>query len=176
MKDRKADEFSEQWTLDDGTQLLLRHIETGDFPMLRAFVDSLSFGTRYFRYGSGDVSFSDDRLRNVCMPDPGACVHYLVLKKCHEAHFVVGSARINFTARETTGELGITVHDDWQSRGIGQHLVKALLDSVRQGSLREVRAYVLATNVGMIEFMRRCGFDIADVGESSGIKVATFVV
>lgn len=166
------------WTANDGTVLSLRHIRADDVARLMSFVRQLSFGTRYFRYGHGDIEFDEEHFLRVCTPDPGQCVHFLVVKRESEggAETVLGSARIIFDAGGTSCEVVISVTDKWQSRGIGQRLMDALIGSARRRGLREMHAHILASNRRMIKFMQGQGFEIADSDQGPSVKIATMAL
>lgn len=164
------------WTTDDGEVLTLRHIGPDDVDALSSFVHGLSFGARYFRFGRGDVEFTETEIRRTCTPDPQHCVHLLVVRRGEPQDAVVGSERIVFEPGERSCELAISVADDWQTRGVGKRLVDALLDSARSRQLAHVHARIMATNLAMIEFMQRRGFTVADSPQGPGLKVATIEV
>lgn len=160
------------WTTDDGDTLTLREIRAGDADALLAFVRGLSFAARYFRYGKGDIEFTEDHVRRVCSPNPRECIHFVVVKRC-DPDEIVGSARIVFADGATDSELAITVADAWQARGVGRRLIEALRRGANDRGIERVHAEILATNLAMIDFMQRCGFTIADSPKGPGVKIAT---
>lgn len=162
-------------SLDDAS-LTLRHIRADDTDLLMSFVNGLSFAARYFRFGRGDIEFSAEDIRRTCTPDPDACVHFVVERQHGGQRAIIGSARIVFAPGGTTGELAISVGDAWQGSGVGDRLVRALIDSARTRGLREIHARILATNRDMIDFMRGRGFAIADSPESAALKIARITV
>ncbi len=164
------------WTTSDGTALTLRPIRADDYPIMDAFVRGLSFGTRYFRYGHGDLEFTPEELRRICSPDPRECVHLLILKKDAAADSVVASARIVFEAGASTCEVALTVADAWQLRGVGKRMINALFNEARTRGMTEMHARILASNRRMIEFMRRRGFAIADSADGPSVKMATLAL
>lgn len=168
-----TDEFPDaEWRSNDGVRLTLRAIRLENVQAVWSFVRGLSFGARYFRFGKGDIEFTEDEVRRVCEPDPRECVHVLVLSDGDGAETVVGSARIVFKAGETTCQLAIAVADDWQSSGIGTRLVEALIHSARRRGLAQIQAEVLATNRGMMEFLQRRGFTLSDSPRGPGLRIA----
>lgn len=164
------------WTTDDGAVLTLRHIRADDVGLLKSFVRGLSFGSRYFRYGHGDIEFGDEHFLRVCTPDPDQCVHFLVLKREGGSETVLGSARIVFESGDTRCEVVIAVTDKWQSHGIGQRLMDALIESARLRGLKKMQAHILASNRRMIKFMQGQGFETADSDEGPSVKIATMAL
>ncbi len=173
MKFNSLTEFSPvSWQTSDGTGLTLRHITADDGNILMSFVNGLSFGTRYFRYGHGDREFSPDKIQNLCMPNPSERVHFLVLKANGEGETVVASARIIFEENGASCEVAITVADAWQLHGIGKRLIDALFVEAKARNLTEMHGEILSTNRRMIEFMRRRGFAINNSPETPSLKIA----
>ena len=160
------------WTTSDGTVLALRNLRASDVDILATFVKELSFGTRYFRFGRGDIEFNHEEILAVCTPQPDERIHLLVLKMENEAETIIGSGRIIFKGGSTIGEIEIAVTDAWQRRRIGKRLIEALLEAARRKGITEVHGRILASNRRMIEFMRRRGFAVSDSAESAALKIA----
>ena len=165
-----------EWTTSDGTALTLRPVRAGDVGILVSFVRGLSFGARYFRYGHGDIEFSEDDIRRVCNPDPDECVHLLVLMAGHEKETVIGSGRTVFEAGSSNCEVAIAVTDKWQGRGVGKRLIEALFESARRRGLREMHAQTLASNRRMIAFLKKRGFTVSDSAEGAAVKLASIAL
>jgi len=164
------------WTLRDGTVLTLRHICAEDIELMVSFVRGLSFGARYFRFGHGDIEFTEEEVRRACTPDPDECVHLLVVQNIDSRDTVVASARIVFDAGGADCEIAIAVADAWQKRGIGVRLVRALSEYARRRGLKTMVGKILASNRGMLEFMRKCGFTVNEGGAGSALRIATIAL
>jgi GNAT superfamily N-acetyltransferase len=161
-----------KWTTSDGTVLALRNLHQSDVDILARFVKELSFGTRYFRFGRGDIEFNQEEIRAVCTPNPEERIHLLVLKIENGAETIIGSGRILFKGGSAIGEIEIAVTDAWQRRRIGKRLIEALLERAKRKGITEVHGRILASNRRMLEFMRRRGFTISDSGEGAALKIA----
>jgi GNAT superfamily N-acetyltransferase len=161
-----------KWTTADGTLLALRNLRASDVDILATFVKELSFGTRYFRFGRGDIEFNHEEIRAVCIPKPDERIHLLILKMENEAETIVGSGRIVFESGSTIGEIEIAVTDAWQRRRIGKRLIEALLERAKRKGITAVHGRILASNRRMLEFMRRRGFTVSDSAEGAALKIA----
>lgn len=144
--------------------------------MLISFVQGLSFGARYFRFGHGGIEFSEDEILRVCTPDPQECVHLLVLGSEGGSEKIIGSGRVVFEAHGKICELEIVVNDSWQRHGVGGRLLAALIESARRRGYTEMRALVLATNREVIDFLQHRGFGISDGAEGAHLKLATISI
>jgi acetyltransferase len=171
--DRPEESLPAKWTADDGTAMTLRPIRAEDADMLMSFVQGLSYGARYFRFGHGGIDFSEDEILRVCTPDPQECIHLLVLGFEGESEKIVGSGRVVFEVDGKICELALVVNDSWQRHGVGGRLLVALIESARRRGYTEMRAHVLATNRTMIDFLHHRGFGISDSPDGAHQKLAT---
>jgi acetyltransferase len=167
-----AARYSKSWT-EDGVGMTLRHIAPVDVELMLGFVRGLSFGTRYFRFGSGDREFTEQEVQRVCSPNKAEAVHFIVIRCGKKGDEVIGSARFAHAAGGMECELGIAVSDRWQTRGIGKVLVEALIEAARERGLAQMLARIQGTNRRMVRFVTGLGFQVADSAEGPGIKLAT---
>ena len=76
---------------------------------------------------------------------------------------VIGSASLSFHSLEAVrhkAELGITVQDDYQSRGLGTYMIKHLLEIARKKGLKKIYLRVDTKNFRAIHVYEKCGFKI----------------
>ena len=81
------------WTTPFGDVFTIRMIRPADMIAMREFCDSLSYTTRYLRFGHGDFHLSDSELMQVCAPDHQQCTHLVALITTGRHQQIVGSAR-----------------------------------------------------------------------------------
>jgi L-phenylalanine/L-methionine N-acetyltransferase len=63
--------------------------------------------------------------------------------------------------RSHVGQIAISVHEGWQGRGIGRHLMAQLLDLADNWlGLRRLELHVFTDNAAAIALYRKCGFEI----------------
>ena len=70
----------------------------------------------------------------------------------------VGVARYASTDQPDRAEVGITVTDAWQRRGIATILMRALMRFARGHGFRQLTGVVLPDNYAMMELARSLGF------------------
>lgn len=133
------------WHAADGTTLTLRPVCPEDVERTLRFVESLSYGTRYFRFGRGDFRLEEAEARCICSPNPTECVAFIVL-----------------AAREG---------DDWQGNGIAHRLIATLIDSASRRGLARMYGRVLATNRSMIALAQRMGFHLKPTESRAVVEV-----
>lgn len=76
---------------------------------------------------------------------------------------VVGEAELHpmKLRRSHVGMVGISVHDAWQRRGIGRHLMTQVLDYADNWlGLRRLELMVFTDNEAALGLYRKCGFEI----------------
>ena len=74
---------------------------------------------------------------------------------------IVGMASVNrFTdaSREHCGELGFSVREGYQRRGIGYQLVRAVLEKAREEGLQQIECSSFADNEAAAGLLRKAGF------------------
>ena len=85
---------------------------------------------------------------------------------------IVGSGRIVFEAGAKSCELGMSVTDSWQRRGVGRRLLETLIETARDKGHTQMWARVLATNQAMTAFLLRRGFVVSNHGDGTALKIA----
>lgn len=148
----------------------LRPITPVDAGRVAAFVNGLSFGTRYFRFGRGDVRFSEDDAAKRCDPDPSLCRHFVVVTDDDDKEIQIASARFYIQPDRESCELTILVADAWQGSRVAHRLLTTLIQSARECGLKRMCARVLATNTRMLSFARRHGFVAAADSDHPAIR------
>lgn len=158
------------WTDADGTTFTLRRIAPGDVALAKAFQASLSYGTRYFRYGRGDFAYDEAELATICTPDPQRRDHFVVTVDDGGAQAMAGSARYAVSDDGREGEFAIVVLDRWQHHGLGRRLMSALLVSARRRGLGRLRGRILGSNRRMLAFVERLGFVVDPATRDQAIR------
>lgn len=156
-----GDTFQARWCAG-GRNLVLRPVSPQDVRLSQAFIESLSFSSRYFRFGRGDVVFADKELLQLCSPDPRECADFIVLDVTDPVPVELASARYCIQPGTRSAEFALAVADDWHGQGLGRRLVDALLASARRHALEEIYGIVLATNCRMLAFAQRLGFECSE--------------
>jgi RimJ/RimL family protein N-acetyltransferase len=134
------------FTLTDGTQVLIRPIQPGDGDRLAAAYDRLSPETIHSRFLSAKPRLSPAELRYLTQVDGSTHVAFVAVLADNPEH-IVGVGRFIRSAEDpTVAEVAVTVGDCYQDKGVGRRLGMELADTARAGGIRRFTATMLATN------------------------------
>lgn len=160
--------------LRDGAALTIRPIRAEDAAMEQDFIRGLSDHTRYLRFMSTISELPPHKLRFFTDIDYERHMAIVATQRDGEQEVQVGVARYAIGERGESSdecEFAVTVTDDWQGRGVGTHLMLALIEAARKRGLRRMVGIVLATNQRMLELARKLGFVVGENGESETVRV-----
>ena len=148
------------WNARDGSTVLVRPIEPGDFERERRFVDCLSPQAGYQRLLSPRRP-SDDELRRWTRIDPAREAALVAIVSNAGEERQIGVARYAMEDEGHEAEFAIVISDDWQGKGLGQQLLAALIDLARRSGVRRVIGTTLSDNKAMLALARRLGFKLS---------------
>ena len=164
------------WAAADGTSVLVRPIEPDDFELEREFVAGLSRRTRYQRLMSARTPQVAElhRWTRIDAEREGALIA-TVDSDGHERQ--IGVARYAMDDVEDEAEFAIVIDDAWQGRGLGAHLLSALIDLARRSGLRRVYGTTFSENKAMLGLARHLGFRLSlepGAGFLTGLSLELF--
>ena len=160
----------ENWQTATDVPITIRPIDAGDMALERPFLNGLSEQTRYQRL------FSPRRLL------PGELERLTHIDYQHEMALIattfvrgieqqIGVARY---VKEADGgcDFAIVIADDWQCSGLGEKLLRNLMQSARLTGIPRLTGVTLATNTGMQRLARKLDFELRrDVGDATLIRL-----
>jgi GNAT superfamily N-acetyltransferase len=148
----------------------IRPITQHDVDRVAAYLDGLSVGTRYFRFGRWDTQFSRDDLVRICKPNPAECCRLIAVTEQDGVEVQIASAAFVVGNDRESGELSILVSDQWQGTRVAHRLMSHLIECAAGFGLTRMFAKVLGTNNRMIRFAHRHGFKPVQGTEEAQIK------
>ncbi len=147
-------------TLKDGTAVTLRPSEVGDLEPTWAMFSTLSDETLEFL----PIPFNRERVegwfKNI---DYEQYLPILGFVDEKGETRVISSSTLGFQSMELyrhRAEFGITIHDDYQNRGLGTVLTKYLIDIARERGIKKIDLMVVAHNERAISVYEKLGFKI----------------
>ena len=134
------------FTLTDGTQVLIRPIAPGDSERLAAAYHRLSPETIHSRFLSAKPRLSPSELRYLTQVD-GSTHVALVAVLADDPEHIAGVGRfIRSQDDPTSAEVAVTVGDCYQDKGLGRQLGIQLADAARARGVKRFTATMPATN------------------------------
>jgi acetyltransferase len=159
--------------LDDGTRIAIRPIRPEDAVLERAFVNSLSERSRYFRFMYALKEITLEMLSRFTQIDYDREMALIAVAGTGSGEKQVAVARyVDYRDRRGC-EFAIVVADEWQGRGIATELLKQLIDTARDRRLETMEGVVLRENRDMIALARSLGFEQSAVADDPKVVLMT---
>jgi nucleotide-binding universal stress UspA family protein/RimJ/RimL family protein N-acetyltransferase len=140
--------------LADGSPVHIRPIRPEDREALAAGFERLSAESRYRRFFAPVARLRERELDYLTIVDHHD--HEALVAFDRATGEGIGVARFVRT-EPTVAEPAIVVADDWQGRGLANHLLDALVDRAREEGIDQFVAPVLADNAAAIRILERLG-------------------
>ncbi|MCW5604867.1 MAG: GNAT family N-acetyltransferase [Burkholderiales bacterium] len=148
-------------TLADGAAITIRPIRPEDADIEAEFVRNLSDESRYYRFMDTLRELSPQVLSRFTRVDYDRHMALLAVSTADGRETQIAVARYVIADDGVSCEFAIVVADAWQRRGVGSHLMYALVDAARRRGLRRMFGEVLAGNHKMLALAQRLGFKAA---------------
>lgn len=133
---------------------------------------SMSWATRFKRGARRIEDLGDADIQHALHPRPEAEVAIVAIANAEPRRPMIGVVR--GTLREhDRWDFTIVLLDEWQGRGIGGRLMEELIARLRAAGARSIEGEVLATNRGMLDFVRGLGFTVAPAIAGTVIRRVT---
>lgn len=143
-----------EYQLADGRKLLFRHVCPDDEPLIAESIATASRETLLHRFFSPIRRVSPEMLRRMLAIDRSREVCIVGLVEGDDPKLVCGARYVRLE-RPGTAEVAITVHDQFQRRGLGEFLLRLIIKMGRTDGLRTFEAYVMNSNVAMLKLFAR---------------------
>ncbi|HEX7386025.1 MAG TPA: GNAT family N-acetyltransferase [Castellaniella sp.] len=144
---------------------LLRPIRPEDATLLQEFIRGLSDESRYMRFVSMLRELTPRMLARYTRIDYDREVALVATAQVSNAENrgllrerIVGFAHCLRNADGQGAEYALVIADDWQRRGLGEHLMQSLIQVAQRQQLDYIEGVVLATNRPMLGLMTHLGF------------------
>jgi RimJ/RimL family protein N-acetyltransferase len=154
----------EEWTkrvrLKDGTSVLLRPEVPTDLEMLWKMYSTLSDKSLKFLPNPFTRERVESWIENL---NYDRVLPILAVVEENSKEKIVAGATLAFSQVEVfkhKAEFGITVHDDYQDRGLGTALTKHMIEIARSKGLKKISLTVVTENSRAIRVYEKCGFRI----------------
>jgi len=158
-------------TLKGGERLQIRPIKPEDAQMEQAFVATLSDNSRYMRFLHHLAELSPIMLARFTQIDYDREMALIALADSDGNQAIVGVARYHPNPDRISAEFAVTVTDSWHGRGLGQVLMRKLLECARAAGYDSLVGTVLSLNSPMLRMTRRLGFETVPLDGGQTLRV-----
>ena len=169
-------QYVSSWTMKDGNQVTIRPIRPEDEPLMVRFHETLSDRSVYLRY-FGSLSLSrrvaHERLLRICFGDYDREMA-LVAERADPGtgeRRIIAVGRMNKLHARNEAEVAVLVSDQYQNLGLGNELLRRVVQIARDEKLSQVSAEMLPDNIAMRTIMRRLGFRVRAGEDLTSLQV-----
>jgi acetyltransferase len=156
-------EYVAPWTMKDGNQVTIRPIRPEDELLMVKFHETLSDRSVYLRYFCSLTlrrRVEHERLLRICF---GGYDREMVLVAERadagvEERRIIGIGRMNKLHAGNEAEVAVLVSDQYQKLGLGNELLRRVIQVARDAKLSRVSAEMLPDNVAMQIITKHLGF------------------
>jgi acetyltransferase len=163
-------ELESEALLRDGTRVLLRPIRPEDAPLEEAFIAALSPDTMRLRFLSAMRTLTPAMLARFTQIDYDREMAFVALAGDPAQPCEVGVGRYATLPDGKTCEYAIVLADAWHARGLGQIMMRRLVEVARSRGLETMVGDVLASNEPMLRLCAKLGFTAAPIPGDHGMR------
>lgn len=157
-------EYVLHWHLKNGTNATLRPIRPEDELLLVSFHKDLSENSvrqRYFEFRSYLDRVAHDRLVRICFNDYDREFAIVAeIKDPQNQRKIIAVARLSRIVGTPNARFTLMVSDHYQNFGLGNRIIKHLLEIAKREKIHTVSATILSENRHMIKMCEKLGFHI----------------
>jgi len=157
-------EFEQHWETKKGKVVLIRAIMPEDEPLIVDFhkrISEESVYTRFFNNIQYKERVNHNRLIRVCHVDYDRDIALVVLdgdKLKDDNKKIIAAGRLTKRHGVPVAEFSMLVADAYQGQGLGEKLLRELVERGRAEGLDAIEAIVLPTNKTMLHVSKKVGF------------------
>ncbi len=144
-----------QLTLRDGTLIHFRHVCPEDEPLISDAFRSSSRDTLLHRFFTPIRELAPDQLRRMLTIDPERETCIVGMIETSNGPRIICGIRFVRLPNTAGAEIALTIHDDFQRKGIGTFLLQLITRLAREAGIRSFEADVMTSNTGMLRLIRK---------------------
>ena len=168
-------EYVGPWTMKDGNQVTIRPIRPEDEPLMVKFHETLSDSSVYLRYFcslSLSRRVAHERLLRICFGDYDREMA-LVAERTDPVtgeRTIIAVGRMNKLHVGNEAEVAVLVSDQYQKLGLGNELLRRVVQIARDEKLSRVSAEMLTDNVAMQVITKHLGFRVRASDDLTSVR------
>jgi acetyltransferase len=168
-------QYVSSWTMKNGNQVTIRPIRPEDEPLMVKFHETLSDRSVYLRYFcslSLSRRVAHERLLRICFGDYDREMA-LVAERTDPGtgeRRIIGVGRMNKLHAGNEAEVAVLVSDQYQKLGLGNELLRRVVEIAREEKLSQVSAEMLPDNLAMQVIIKRLGFRLRTSEDLTSVR------
>ncbi|MBK9123269.1 MAG: bifunctional acetate--CoA ligase family protein/GNAT family N-acetyltransferase [Chloroflexi bacterium] len=155
-------QYIHPWTSKTGDEFEIRPIRPEDEPLVSKFHEHLSERSVYLRYFSMmklGQRIAHDRLSRLAFIDYDREMALVAVRRSSNGEpEILGIGRLTKAYGRGEAEYGLLISDLYQRMGLGTELLKRLIEWGKAEHVKQIWAYVLPENTGMLKICKALGF------------------
>ena len=165
------------YTLEVGSQYLIRPIEPDDRERIIGLFNHLSPESRYLRFAHAISKLPDDFLDDILHLDyKKEMALVAVMPDQFGQEEIIGISRYVTPSNQNICEFSLSVSDSHTAHGIGTHLMLDLIAHAKENGLQEMLGYVLSKNLKMLHLVSDLGFQISNLDDDPDFKTVSLLL
>ncbi|NLI01471.1 MAG: GNAT family N-acetyltransferase [Chthonomonadales bacterium] len=158
-------QYVSEWTMRDGTQVLIRPIRPEDEPLIVDFHQTLSDQSIYMRYFHAmklSQRVAHERMVRICFNDYDREIALVAENVEPETgkKRILGVSRLSKIHGTDESEFSLLVNDSYHGNGLGTELLRRLIQVARDERLSCILADILPENYPMQHVCEKLGFKL----------------
>lgn len=152
-------EYLEDWSLKDGTSVLIRPIRPEDEPEVIKYHKDLSERTvrqRFLKIIHYDERIARSRLSHICFNDYDREIALVVQNP--KTKEIMAISRLSKTPDQQVAIFSITIKDAHHRKGIGTKLMEKMIEIAKKENIERITAEMLTENIEMQGLLKKFGF------------------
>ncbi|RKR06216.1 acetyltransferase [Kushneria sinocarnis] len=167
------EELREQVVLANGWPVTLRPVRGEDADLIREFHTHLSEQSIRYRYFHHKATLSERELAELTQLNYDRQMAFLAEYHAPQGEkYMLGISRVWNDPDNIRTEFAIIIRDDLQGVGLGQRLMKKLIDYCRSVGTLEMVGEVRADNRGMRRLVEKLGFRVRLIPEEQMLELS----
>ncbi len=168
-------QYVSRWTMRDGNEVTIRPIRPEDEPLMVKLHETLSDRSVYLRYFcslSLNRRIAHERLLKICFGDYDremALVAELTDPAAGDRR-IIAVGRLSKLHGRNEAEVAVLVSDNYQKLGLGNELLRRVVEVARDEKLSQVSAEMLTDNLAMQVIMKRLGFRVRTEEDMTSVR------
>lgn len=173
-------QYVANWSLKNGTEVIIRPIRPEDEPLMVKFHQTLSEETIYFRYFhliKLSQRIAHERLTRICFIDYDR--EMALIAEQEDPHTqqrqILAVGRLTKLHGSNSAEFAMLVTDGYQRNGLGTEILTRLMEIAKNEKISVIFAEILAENIAMQKVCQNLGFEILPTDDGTILKAEIYL-